>query len=460
MLDDINYLKSVNEKLGLDNKELTASLNEANEIIDAIKKGNIDSIFISKNEIAKDLVSKIADHTYKTFIDNMSEGVVTLNLNGIIIYSNASFAKMVNLPLERIVGNDFLTFIPVEYVNSFESFFNEHPDNNSKIALSMIDARGIRFHFVVSFNKLHLNNFQALNLVMTDITFQKYAEEKLKVVNGNLRVAIDKRQSSEKKVVLLNKKLKDNIKTLEDTNGELATFAYIASHDLQEPLRKISTYTGLLKRRFYNIIDQEGKEYIHTIQTSSERMRKLIRDILEYVGLSRENLFLPVELQSIVNELLSDLEIVINEAKATITIEKQLPRIEANAGQIKQLLQNILSNALKFIKPNVSPVITIDYKIVSGSEIDNMIESRFNEKFCLIYIKDNGIGFDPVYLDKIFVIFQRLNGNAAYNGTGIGLAICKKIVEQHNGYITANSNLGNGSLFTVTLPVSQHSKRD
>src|ERR1700681_564807 len=168
------------------------------------------------------------------------------------------------------------------------------------------------------------------------------------------------------------------------------------------------------------------------MHSASERMRNLINDILKYSELSQNDFsFNPSNLQSIIKEVISDLEILITEKKAKITIEKELPVIEADSTQMRQLFQNIISNSLKFIKPDIVPEICIAYEMIKGKEIDHLDEGIHNEVFYKFYIRDNGIGFMPEHLEKIFTIFQRLNNNSMYPGTGIGLAICKKIVEKH-----------------------------
>jgi PAS domain S-box-containing protein len=456
MKNDINKLLKENEKLIHDKNELSDKLNEANEIIEAIRKGTIDAVLISNNKNATVLVSESADLAYRKFVENMSEGVISLNTAGIIIYSNSSFAKIVNKPLEKVMGTNVRKFIPGEYVEIFERFFNDFSENNSKVELSILNDEGIHTHFIVSLNTLQLQDFVALNLVWTDVTDHKKAEENLITLNENLKKAIEEHLFSEKKVVILNNRLKENIKILEDANIELATFAHIASHDLQEPLRKIITFSSMLITDYHDVIDQRGQKYINSMQRATERMRNLINDILEYSQLSQKDLsFQPTNLQSIVDEIFSNLEIVINETKAKIRIEKELPVIEANTSQMRQLFQNLISNALKFIKADRIPEISITYKFVSGNELDISDKSMLNEKFCKFYIKDNGIGFKEEYINKIFTIFQRLHNNSAYVGTGIGLAICKKIVEKHNGYISAESKSDEGSLFTIILPVSQ-----
>lgn len=456
MVKHINDLIKENDHLISENISLSAKLKAATEIIEAIKKGNIDAVFIANNGSSNVLVSQSADQGYRRFIENMSEGVLTLQTDGIIVYSNTSFAMMIGLPLEKVIGTNVRQFVPIEFIDPFEQLLSENPQTDSKLELSILNSTGRRSHFIVSLNSLHLLDFEALNLVWTDVTDQKEAEEKLITVNEDLNRAIEAITLSENKVVMLNDKLQANNKTLLDTNIELATFAHIASHDLQEPLRKIITYCSLLNTDYYHLIDEPGKNYITKIERASARMRNLITDILDYSKLSQtDHFFGPANIQSIVNSILSDLEVVIKESDAKITIEKELPVIEANPSQMRQLFQNIIGNSLKFKKTDGIPEISITYKMLQGKDIEKTPESMLTTPFCIFYIQDNGIGFDPHYISKMFTIFQRLNSTAAYAGTGIGLAICKKIVEKHNGFITAKSNHKDGALFEITLPVKQ-----
>ncbi len=458
MIKDINYLLKENKGLIQEREVLVARLKEAKALGEAVKKGNIDAILLTNDEDAKLKVieTKTADQTYRQFIENMSEGVITLGTGGVIIYSNSSFAKMIHLPLEKVIGKNFRNIIPIEYIGNFKHFFNKNSKNNSKVELSMLTQKGIRTHFIVSLNKLQLDDFIAINLVWTDVTDQKNVEEKLIKINEHLQNANKARRSSERKIVNLNKRLNETITVLENKNIELSAFAHVASHDLQEPLRKIITFSSILIQDYYSSINVTGQGYINGMQSASKRMSNLINDILEYSEVSnKEFFFTAVHLHQIVEEVLSNLEIVIKETKAIINIKKELPLIVANPGQMRQLFQNLLSNALKFKRIDTIPEISISYKIASGSEIGEIDKRRFNEKFCIIKIKDNGIGFSTQYNSKIFQIFQRLHSNLIYPGTGIGLSICKKIVDRHNGYIQADSKPDKGSLFTIIIPYSQ-----
>lgn len=261
---------------------------------------------------------------------------------------------------------------------------------------------------------------------------------------------------------------------LEATNLELQKFASIASHDLREPLRKIITFAGMLEAEYKEQLGEKGKAYIEKMIGSSERMQHLIDDVLEFSSLTSANVkFARVDLGSIATQVLSDIEVLVKSSNAQVRVDK-MPEIEANAGQLALLFQNIISNAIKFTKPGVGPEVHIHASIIRGDELpedylkirrhDSSVlkNPRFweNERFCRIFINDNGIGFDEVYLDRIFALFQRLHSKSEYEGTGIGLAVCKKVVDIHHGMITAKSKPGEGAVFIITLPVSQRHFRN
>ncbi len=233
---------------------------------------------------------------------------------------------------------------------------------------------------------------------------------------------------------------------LEKTNYELEQFAYIASHDLQEPLRKIRTFGDRLTGLFSAVLDQKGKDYIMRMQNAASRMQTLIDDLLKFSRVSRgETKFSAVDLNLVVNDALYALDLSIKEKNAQININ-ELPEINGNSSQLTQLFQNLISNSLKYSKEDVSPEILITAESIKKEELGQP------KDFWKISIIDNGIGFDESYAEQIFIIFQRLHGRSEYSGTGIGLAICEKIVTTHNGYIEAISSPGNGATFIIYLP--------
>lgn len=251
-------------------------------------------------------------------------------------------------------------------------------------------------------------------------------------------------------IALENARLHENIQRhsqeLIRSNQDLQDFAYAASHDMQEPLRKIQSFSDRLQTRYAHQLDERGLDYLDRMQQAAARMQVLIVDLLAYSRVTTQaRPFAPVDLNEVLTAVLADLDIRIEETDATIQLEP-LPTIDADTTQMAQLFLNLLSNALKFIEPGRPPVIHIHSQPAGRASYT-------------IVITDNGIGFDEKYLDRIFGVFQRLHGRQEYSGTGVGLAICQKIVKRHGGYITAHSVPGEGATFFITLPAHQTSER-
>ena len=236
---------------------------------------------------------------------------------------------------------------------------------------------------------------------------------------------------------------------LQRSNQELQDFAYVASHDLQEPLRKIQAFGNLLEDEYGPTLG-EGKTYIDRMRNAASRMQILINDLLMFSRVTTKALpFSQVDLNIIAHEVVIDLEALVRKTRGTVEIAP-LPIVEADPLQMRQLLQNLIGNALKFHKPDVPPHVRVSAEM--GADPDT------GEEWHFLAVADNGIGFDEKYLDRIFTVFQRLHGRGEYEGTGIGLAVVRKIVERHGGVITAQSAIGAGSTFLVTLPVYQKAK--
>ena len=246
---------------------------------------------------------------------------------------------------------------------------------------------------------------------------------------------------------LAEEKLQQFADRLEASNRELTDFAYVASHDLQEPLRKIQAFGDRLHSKFAAVLGETGQDYLKRMEDAALRMQTLITDLLQFSRVTtKAQPFLPVDLNEIVRGVLSDLEVRIEQTHAVVEVA-HLPRIDADALQMRQLFQNLIGNALKFRKPEVPPCIRVTGAVRNGS-MPPLLE---------LAVTDNGIGFEQKHADRIFVIFQRLHGRGEYEGTGIGLAICKKIVERHSGTIQATSRSGCGATFAISLPVKHKS---
>lgn len=259
-------------------------------------------------------------------------------------------------------------------------------------------------------------------------------------------------QFLEVKVKERTKNLLQKNEELETSNHELQQFAWVVSHDLKEPLRKIQTFNNIIKEK-YVAPDSEGAKYLDRTIHSSERMSVLINDLLDYSRLSVSALFQPTDLNEILNEVLSDFEYLIAEKKAVIRRDT-LCTVDAVPSQMRQIFQNLVSNALKFSREGVEPLISISCERVEYKSIDSHVAE--NGDYCRITVSDNGIGFDESHIDKLFIIFQRLHTRATYEGTGIGLAIAKKIMDKHNGLISARGKEHEGASFILVLPLKQH----
>jgi len=240
---------------------------------------------------------------------------------------------------------------------------------------------------------------------------------------------------------------------LERSNSELQDFASVASHDLQEPLRKVQAFSDRLKSKYAATLDDQGRDYLDRMQNAAGRMQTLINDLLTYSRVStKAKPFVPTDLVSVTREVVSDLEARIEQVNGRVEVG-ELPTVDADPLQVRQLMQNLIGNSLKYRRPDVPPVVRVSSRTLR--EDSAAPAPRPSRTFCQILVEDNGIGFEEIYSERIFTIFQRLHGRNEYEGTGVGLAVCRKIVERHGGTITARSTLGKGSTFLVTLPVRQ-----
>jgi light-regulated signal transduction histidine kinase (bacteriophytochrome) len=269
-----------------------------------------------------------------------------------------------------------------------------------------------------------------------DITGRKKMEEELRQAHDHLELLVQERTTELQKA---NCDLRQYSAKLEVLNRELQDFAHIASHDLQEPLRKIVAFGDRLKAKCEAALSDEGCDYLERMQNAAKRMQTLIQNLLDLSSVAtRVKPFRTTDLTKIIEEVTSDLEPRIEETGATVDIDN-LAAIPVDPSQMRQLFQNLIGNSLKFTREE-KPLIRIYGRYAEG-------DSQYQ-----VFVEDNGIGFDEIYLDRIFSPFQRLHGRSAFEGTGIGLAICRKIMDRHGGSITARSERGVGSTFILTFP--------
>lgn len=350
-----------------------------------------------------------SEERFRSLSDLSIEGLI-INRKGVVLDSNASVEKLFGYTHE-----EFLTITPATIVAE-ESMptVMEHIRNDVEAPYEVIGVKkdGTRFPIEVQARMIERDGETLRVTCIQDITERKEAEARL-----NEMVAALKR-----------------------SNEELEQFAYVSSHDLQEPLRMVTSYLQLLERTHGGTLDDDAREYIDFAVDGAKRMSQLIKDLLAYSRVTtKANPLEPVETGQIVDQAIANLQAAMDDAEATVE-SGDLPLIIADEMQMLSLFQNLIGNAVKYRDPNCHPEIRIN------------AEKKGRE--WLFSVKDNGIGIEPEYLERIFVIFQRLHQRHEYEGTGIGLAVCKRIVERHGGTIWVESEAGRGSTFYFTLPVA------
>lgn len=291
-----------------------------------------------------------------------------------------------------------------------------------------------------------------LSGILLDITDRVEAEQKVRESEERYRHLAD---DLELRVTQRTKELELANQELVNSNNNLQQFAYAASHDMQEPLRKIQSFSSRLQSSYGQQLDENGAYMLNRMQDAAHRMSLMIDDLLAYSRLSsnEDTEFVAVDLNKVIRQTISDLEIGIKEQQAEIKVDK-IPPVLGSPSQLVQLMQNLISNAVKYKVPNQQPEITITGRVAEPGEIAGIPYLLKDVSYVAISITDNGIGFDEKHLDRIFQMFQRLHGKGEYSGSGIGLALCKKVVQNHNGYITAHSKPGQGAVFLIYLPLA------
>ncbi|MBY8961653.1 response regulator [Flavobacterium sp. D11R37] len=401
------------------------------------------------------LVSKVTDEYLATKIREQNEEDLRLiletmphiafraNNTGMLVYYNQRFYDYTGLTNDEALGTGWQAVIHPDMLQDVHNNWMHCVNTGEEFDISFLMKRAsddmYRWHLARAV-ALHDDKGTVTQWVgtLTDVHEQKVFAEKLEAMVNDRTERLNKSN-----ILLAQKNLE-----LEQTNKELESLTYVASHDLQEPLRKIRTFINIIKDKGS---PEKNEQYFTKIDTSARRMSQLIQDVLTYSRLaSGSEEYVPTDLNKILEAVLQDYELAINEKNVIIQAER-LPVVNAIPLHMNQLFGNLVSNALKY--SNERPVISISCKTVRGFDIKDFNGNNIEQKYTEIRFADNGIGFEDKYSKQIFKMFQRLHGRNEYAGTGIGLSICKKIIEQHNGYIKAESSPGRGAVFTVNLPI-------
>ena len=299
-----------------------------------------------------------------------------------------------------------------------------------------------------SVNTLIISSVTTLLLIITVFLLLKINSREHEKYQADLESV---NEDLETKIAERTQELSVFSEELARSNRELEDFAFVASHDLQEPLRKIRAFGNRLESGYNDVIDERGKDYLARMLNAAERMSMLISDLLAFSRVStRGKEFGEVDLNRAINSVIDDLEIAIDEKSAEINVD-DMPVIRGDKSQLEQLFLNLISNALKFQSEGVKPIVSINVTNALPEDTSDILISEEYE-WIKITVTDNGIGFEQSFAEKIFAPFQRLHGRSEYKGTGIGLAVCRRIVERHNGQINAISKPGEGATFSIILP--------
>jgi len=406
---------------------------------DELRKKNIQLIELSDK-------LKESEAQYKTLTETLPLMMFTTNTGGNLVYANKWLKEYFGLNETEFGKISWLNLLHVGTNRSVRESWDSAMTSQTKFSAQALlktkkpDDEPL-WHLISLLPVRTEGQLAGWTGFFVDIHAQKLVEETLKN-NDELKAA-------QKQLLFSQVRLEEKITELNKSNHDLEQFAYIASHDLQEPLRKIRTFTELLER---HIDDGEKRQkYLDKIDGASDRMTTLIKDVLNYSRLSKSDAgFGDVDLQEVIDTVKLDMELLIEEKGAAISVS-DMPVISGIQQQLSQLFYNLISNSLKFT--TTEPLITISSRKLSANEVKSVSELHKGSEYVEITLKDNGIGFDQKHASQIFTIFKRLNTKDAYSGTGIGLALCKKIVDNHFGIITATGTLGEGAQFQIVLPI-------
>jgi PAS domain S-box-containing protein len=410
-------------------ESLEERLADSEQLIDAIRAGEVDAFAVNKNNQPEIYTLQSGDYAYRVLIEEIGEGAINISEDGLIVYTNSSFTEMIGVPYEKVIGRFISDFIYEESKEKFITLFNESLHGRSKGEIILSAGANI-IPVYISLTSLQ-PKLATVGVIVTDQTRLKLHE---------------------RTILQYQKELEQKNIELAQNNSELSSFTYIASHDLQEPLRKIQTFCNLINTGSNEELPTLTKDYFQRILKASTRMQNLISSLLNYSRMNSRGLdFEMADLNNVLDDACNNIRELLEESNAVIEHEP-LPVIPCVPMQINQLFTNLIINSVKYKAAGVAPLIRISARPAMRDEIIAPDMVRDETHYWKIIFSDNGIGFEQQYADRIFELFQRLHSRFEYEGTGIGLAICKKIVQNHKGFIYAEGTPGLGATFAIYLP--------
>jgi len=413
-------------------ESLEERLADSEQLIDAIRAGEVDAFAVNGSNHPEIYTLQSGDYAYRVLIEEIGEGAVNISEDGLIVYTNSSFTELIGIPYEKVIGRFISDFIHEDSKEKFANLFNESLHGQSKGEIILAAGENI-IPVYISLTSLQ-PKLATVGIIVTDQTRIKLHERTILQYQRELE--------------LKNIELAQN-------NSELSSFTYIASHDLQEPLRKIQTFCNLINAGSNEELPATTRDYFQRILKASTRMQNLISSLLNYSRMNSRGMdFEMTDLNCVLDEATNNIRELLEESQAVITHDP-LPVIPCVPMQINQLFTNLIINSIKYKAAGTAPLIQISARPAEQAEINSQEAVSDERRYWKIIFSDNGIGFEPQYADRIFELFQRLHSRFEYEGTGIGLAICKKIVQNHKGFIYADGKPGLGATFAIYLPTTR-----
>ncbi|GAB3537750.1 hypothetical protein GCM10027443_31280 [Pontibacter brevis] len=403
------------EELQQEVNELRYQLQVAEDTLEAIRTGSVDALAVQENGVTKIFTLEGAEETYRVLVENMGEGAITLNQQGLVLYCNNQFSRFVNLPISEVIGSSFLRFIPSEYQEPFQSLFTQGWRQHVKSEFILQPILKDLLHVYISLKTIATKGDEVLGIIVTNLSEQKELE----------RLTQTKKELSRKNEELVR------------INYDLDTFVYTASHDLKNPVLNIEGLVTILEEVLEGDASREElKEIISHISTSISRFKTTILDLTE-ISRVQKNFSSPSEkinCQKIIQEVTAGLSEMIIKSKAEVLLDiPDWQELQFSKKNFQSIVYNLLSNAIKYCSPDRSPVV--------------QISMRREDNFILLRVRDNGLGIDLKHETKLFAMFKRFHDHV--EGSGIGLYIVKRIMDNADGRITVESEVGKGSMFNL-----------